>query len=221
MPPQPHGALVQYSLVSPRVIPLWKGGHPGSGRGAAPRTPACGSPSAQIPASRACLAPAGQSKQPLPAEVSTGHLGHSHLVGLGGRGEGCCSRRSQCLSSLGEKPWPSCPSHPFPPSKVLVLGDLQLQGEVGQRWGEAPSSGAKGTQESAQSPHVLPFPHPACPHPLHGGTTCNHWVSSPEASVRSTTRVNATLKNRLYCPQGPVRGCCTLSPAGEGVCARV
>lgn len=118
--------------------------------------------------------------RPGPARLLQGLLwAHGALTPSGccSRGVGCSRRREASVSARnGRGLGPPALPTPFPPSMVLDPGELQLQGEFGQRWGEVTSSGAEGAQESAQSPHVLPFPHPACAHPLHGGTACNRQV---------------------------------------------
>lgn len=82
-------------------------------QGIAPRTSACGSSSVQIPPPWACLAPAGESGQPLPAEGSTGHVGHTYPVGTGDRGGLHQMKGGQGLSPRwGE----DLAFPPFPPS---------------------------------------------------------------------------------------------------------
>lgn len=103
-------------------LPTGQKANPGSGRDTAPRTSAYGSSSVQIPRPWACLASAGHSGQPLPVEGSTGHVGHTYLVGAG---EGGCSRRRGLSPRRGE----DSATSPFPPSVVLDL----LQGEMGCR----------------------------------------------------------------------------------------
>lgn len=136
-------------------IPTGQKANPGSGRDTAPRTSAYGSSSVQIPRPWACLASAGHSGQPLPVEGSTGHVGHTFLVGAGG-GAAADEGVSAQEGGRTRPPHPSLP----PWSWISCRG----------RWD---AGGGGGGQESTQTPQVPPVPHPLYSCPFCGGTTCN------------------------------------------------
>lgn len=171
-PPLPRAHPVPCEVSPNRAdggFPTGQRGNPGSGGGSAPRTPARGSPSVQIPQAWARLAPAEEGRQPrslhwklwerthpVGMPGSGRRVGRSRREGDGGGG-GLCPRRGED-SALP-------PLSPFPPCWCCILGSCSHNGRQEAGGGR---STVQGKRRPGACPEVPPFPHPPCSYPCHG-----------------------------------------------------